>query len=184
MPADNSEFRSAGKAPQPGLGLAKDRVAIVAESAQIRRDLPGIGGWILLYDPLIYGPVAQGIEQQPSKLKVAGSNPAGVAILPCVRSGHMGPPIHVVYMPSRASCAPRNRPNCLTHVFGMNCRPSLRKGTTARIACPAPRRSCPRQRCPFAPANSRYTSRPPAIRVCFVRRQSKPKPFLAPIGRI
>ena len=24
------------------------------------------------------GPVAQGIEQQPSKLKVAGSNPAGV----------------------------------------------------------------------------------------------------------
>jgi hypothetical protein len=25
------------------------------------------------------GPVAQGIEQQPSKLKVAGSNPAGVA---------------------------------------------------------------------------------------------------------
>jgi hypothetical protein len=27
------------------------------------------------------GPVAQGIEQQPSKLKVAGSNPAGVAIL-------------------------------------------------------------------------------------------------------
>ena len=27
------------------------------------------------------GPVAQGIEQQPSKLKVAGSNPAGVAII-------------------------------------------------------------------------------------------------------
>ncbi len=27
----------------------------------------------------IFGPVAQGIEQQPSKLKVAGSNPAGVA---------------------------------------------------------------------------------------------------------
>ena len=27
----------------------------------------------------IWGPVAQGIEQQPSKLKVAGSNPAGVA---------------------------------------------------------------------------------------------------------
>ena len=26
-----------------------------------------------------WGPVAQGIEQQPSKLKVAGSNPAGVA---------------------------------------------------------------------------------------------------------
>ena len=26
-----------------------------------------------------HGPVAQGIEQQPSKLKVAGSNPAGVA---------------------------------------------------------------------------------------------------------
>jgi hypothetical protein len=26
-----------------------------------------------------FGPVAQGIEQQPSKLKVAGSNPAGVA---------------------------------------------------------------------------------------------------------
>jgi hypothetical protein len=31
-----------------------------------------------LYDPAT-GPVAQGIEQQPSKLKVAGSNPAGVA---------------------------------------------------------------------------------------------------------
>src|SRR5262245_3675155 len=28
------------------------------------------------------GPVAQGIEQQPSKLKVAGSNPAGVATTP------------------------------------------------------------------------------------------------------
>jgi hypothetical protein len=27
----------------------------------------------------VFGPVAQGIEQQPSKLKVAGSNPAGVA---------------------------------------------------------------------------------------------------------
>ena len=30
----------------------------------------------------VRGPVAQGIEQQPSKLKVAGSNPAGVASLP------------------------------------------------------------------------------------------------------
>lgn len=29
------------------------------------------------------GPVAQGIEQQPSKLKVAGSNPAGVATTFC-----------------------------------------------------------------------------------------------------
>jgi hypothetical protein len=29
------------------------------------------------------GPVAQGIEQQPSKLKVAGSNPAGVATTIC-----------------------------------------------------------------------------------------------------
>ena len=28
-----------------------------------------------------WGPVAQGIEQQPSKLKVAGSNPAGVTII-------------------------------------------------------------------------------------------------------
>jgi hypothetical protein len=28
---------------------------------------------------IVDGPVAQGIEQQPSKLKVAGSNPAGVA---------------------------------------------------------------------------------------------------------
>src|ERR1700755_448694 len=33
------------------------------------------------------GPVAQGIEQQPSKLKVAGSNPAGVANISRVRSG-------------------------------------------------------------------------------------------------
>jgi hypothetical protein len=31
------------------------------------------------YNLLHRGPVAQGIEQQPSKLKVAGSNPAGVA---------------------------------------------------------------------------------------------------------
>ena len=30
--------------------------------------------------PFRRAPVAQGIEQQPSKLKVAGSNPAGVAI--------------------------------------------------------------------------------------------------------
>jgi hypothetical protein len=45
-----------------------------------------------------HGPVAQGIEQQPSKLKVAGSNPAGVATsfrsIPTtwvtVYSGHMG----------------------------------------------------------------------------------------------
>ena len=39
------------------------------------------------------GPVAQGIEQQPSKLKVAGSNPAGVAnkinYLCGNRHGHM-----------------------------------------------------------------------------------------------
>ena len=28
-----------------------------------------------------FGPVAQGIEQQPSKLKVPGSNPGGVATL-------------------------------------------------------------------------------------------------------
>jgi hypothetical protein len=34
---------------------------------------------ILRYKPPGNGPVAQGIEQQPSKLKVAGSNPAGVA---------------------------------------------------------------------------------------------------------
>src|SRR6185312_1311717 len=33
----------------------------------------------ILYIFVPYGPVAQGIEQQPSKLKVAGSNPAGVA---------------------------------------------------------------------------------------------------------
>ena len=32
------------------------------------------------------GPVAQGIEQQPSKLKVAGSNPAGVANKNCAAS--------------------------------------------------------------------------------------------------
>src|SRR5947208_8535404 len=31
-----------------------------------------------------HGPVAQGVEQQPSKLKVAGSNPAGVANYPQV----------------------------------------------------------------------------------------------------
>jgi hypothetical protein len=33
----------------------------------------------ILYIFVPSGPVAQGIEQQPSKLKVAGSNPAGVA---------------------------------------------------------------------------------------------------------
>jgi hypothetical protein len=36
------------------------------------------------------GPVAQGIEQQPSKLKVAGSNPAGVATFRFVRPGDTG----------------------------------------------------------------------------------------------
>ena len=36
------------------------------------------------------GPVAQGIEQQPSKLKVAGSNPAGVASSFLVQPGDMG----------------------------------------------------------------------------------------------
>ena len=44
----------------------------------------------ILYKLWPNGPVAQGIEQQPSKLKVAGSNPAGVANNPRVRSGHMG----------------------------------------------------------------------------------------------
>ena len=34
---------------------------------------------VLGLQPSRRGPVAQGIEQQPSKLKVAGSNPAGVA---------------------------------------------------------------------------------------------------------
>jgi hypothetical protein len=34
------------------------------------------------------GPVAQGIEQQPSKLKVAGSNPAGVATAKTFPSNH------------------------------------------------------------------------------------------------
>jgi hypothetical protein len=43
--------------------------------AQIYRALAAT----ILYTCMPYGPVAQGIEQQPSKLKVAGSNPAGVA---------------------------------------------------------------------------------------------------------
>ena len=38
----------------------------------------------ILYIFVPCGPVAQGIEQQPSKLKVAGSNPAGVANEPIV----------------------------------------------------------------------------------------------------
>ena len=43
---------------------------------------PGLLGVLTsaLYKLPARGPVAQGIEQQPSKLKVAGSNPAGVAI--------------------------------------------------------------------------------------------------------
>ena len=35
---------------------------------------------LFLYRLALRGPVAQGIEQQPSKLKVAGLNPSGVAI--------------------------------------------------------------------------------------------------------
>jgi hypothetical protein len=55
----------------------KDRAAISAGRTEIYR---------AFYCCNLYkvdtadGPVAQGIEQQPSKLKVAGSNPAGVAI--------------------------------------------------------------------------------------------------------
>ena len=44
----------------------------------VTRDLPGVGRRHSICLSR-YGPVAQGIEQQPSKLKVAGSNPAGVA---------------------------------------------------------------------------------------------------------
>jgi hypothetical protein len=66
-PADNSEIRHAGKGPLP----------------QYRRGQRQI--YRAFYCCNLYkvdtadGPVAQGIEQQPSKLKVAGSNPAGVA---------------------------------------------------------------------------------------------------------
>ena len=33
--------------------------------------------------------------------------------------------------PARAFCSPCKRPNCVTHVTGMNCHPSLRKGKPA-----------------------------------------------------
>ena len=74
--ADNSEIRTAGKGPPRHEGTPLDRGKI-----------GGVGGAIYraFYHRSLYkvstanGPVAQGIEQQPSKLKVAGSNPAGVA---------------------------------------------------------------------------------------------------------
>ena len=72
-------------------GVAEDRVGVVAEMlnrAAIYREL----GREFYYMIAARGPVAQGIEQQPSKLKVAGSNPAGVATIalrltcrPCMR---------------------------------------------------------------------------------------------------
>jgi hypothetical protein len=57
---------------------ARERRALASvcpAATQIYRALAGT----ILYTCVPYGPVAQGIEQQPSKLKVAGSNPAGVA---------------------------------------------------------------------------------------------------------
>jgi hypothetical protein len=51
----------------PGKAGGPDAVALAAQPS-------------LALQALRRGPVAQGIEQQPSKLKVAGSNPAGVAI--------------------------------------------------------------------------------------------------------
>jgi hypothetical protein len=38
-----------------------------------------------------------------------------------------------VYTPSRAFCAPRKRPDCVTHVSGKNCHPSLRKGIGSNL---------------------------------------------------
>jgi hypothetical protein len=39
------------------------------------------------------------------------------------------------HTPSRAFCAPRKRLNCVTHVSGMNCHPSLRKGKALSEPC-------------------------------------------------
>jgi hypothetical protein len=76
--ADNSEIPNSGKGPAPG-----DEWLIGHQSVPLHRQgRPGftarfrVAFYIKSVPPM--GPVAQGIEQQPSKLKVAGSNPAGV----------------------------------------------------------------------------------------------------------
>ena len=78
------------------------------------------------------GPVAQGIEQQPSKLKVAGSNPAGVANGP-FRTRGLG------------RCAITWRPNS-------RARPYRRQIDRLLIALPEalPCRRCPRNPSSFA----------------------------------
>ena len=65
MSANHSEIAAAGKAPER------------PHRCPSRQINARFGGEIYIGLQLD-GPVAQGIEQQPSKLKVAGSNPAGV----------------------------------------------------------------------------------------------------------
>jgi hypothetical protein len=79
------------------------------------------------------GPVAQGIEQQPSKLKVAGSNPAGVAnLLKSARSAHF-----ICIYPVAKICRQRlpptarsSRPN-RTSRSGLSTCPWARSSTSA-----------------------------------------------------
>ena len=71
---------------------ANAHVLIASASGLDGRAAPGSISRLLPFaKPLILlqGPVAQGIEQQPSKLKVPGSNPGGVANALPVQSGHM-----------------------------------------------------------------------------------------------
>jgi hypothetical protein len=66
-PTDNSEIRHAGKGPLPQYRWVQRQIYRAFYCCNLYK----VG--------TADGPVAQGIEQQPSKLKVAGSNPAGVA---------------------------------------------------------------------------------------------------------
>src|SRR3954470_25076330 len=63
-----ARFASPGKATPAGTPVTARRARLAAALA---------AGPRLGLQPSRRGPVAQGIEQQPSKLKVAGSNPAG-----------------------------------------------------------------------------------------------------------
>src|SRR5207244_1440611 len=56
-------------------------------------------------------------------------------LLPVQQSGNeLHPFIHLVTLLPGAFCSPRKRPYCVTHVSGMNCHPSLRKGNARQIA--------------------------------------------------
>ena len=75
--AHNDDYGS----PSPRLGGARLILLAGISGAPAIHVRPLAVAACLEVQALCRGPVAQGIEQQPSKLKVAGSNPAGVATL-------------------------------------------------------------------------------------------------------